>query len=236
MSECEDAIGINTASNRFAVADGATEAFASQSWARQLAVHWTESDCEALTPEDFRSWVANEGQALHDSWSRLRFSWYAEEKARGGSFAAFVGVQINLEGFAPRWRAIALGDSCIIELKGRQIVQALPISESASFNATPQLVPSQSSMLDAAFQHVVLGSGMIESGTSLLLLSDAVAAWYLRLVENDDQVRRSFDKLLDEKQDSKLAELFAQERQRKRIRDDDIAIIKIDVEGSGYQN
>ena len=73
---------------RFAVADGATEAFDARNWAERLAQHWVEHD-SALTVEDFRQWVAGEGRELHDSWNGLTLSWYSEEKARDGSFAAF---------------------------------------------------------------------------------------------------------------------------------------------------
>ena len=106
--ECEDAIGINRAAGRFAVADGATEAFDARSWARLLAEGWVVSEPPALTPEAFGAWVAGQGTALHGAWEGRTLSWYAEEKARRGSFAAFVGVQLELTNGAPHWAAIVL--------------------------------------------------------------------------------------------------------------------------------
>src|SRR5215210_6557539 len=109
FSECEDAIGINREALRYAVADGATEAFDAQSWARRLAHCWVEEDERpALTLEDFRAWVEGHGKSLHDSWNGLRLAWYAEEKSRGGSYAAFVGIQFSLDAREPSWQAIAL--------------------------------------------------------------------------------------------------------------------------------
>src|SRR5215204_4472058 len=96
VSECEDVIASNPLTSRFAIADGATEAFDARNWAERLAQHWVRNQ-SALTREEFREWVAAEGRELHDSWKSLSLSWYSEEKARTGSFAAFVGVEFDLE-------------------------------------------------------------------------------------------------------------------------------------------
>src|SRR5918911_471453 len=114
LSECEDAVGADLVNGRFAIADGATEAFDAGSWARLLAHGWVSMKEAALTPEEFRAWVLERGRALHDSWSGLSLSWYSEEKARAGSFAAFVGVQLDFESGVRGWRAIALGDACLM--------------------------------------------------------------------------------------------------------------------------
>ena len=230
LSECEDAIGMNAGACRFAIADGATEAFDARRWAQLLAHDWVQVEPAALTPEGFRAWVAKQGQFLHESWNGQSLSWYAEEKSRTGSFATFVGVQICLEVSAPSWSAIALGDACLVHLRNKTILKALPLSHYESFNLTPLLLPSHASMQEAALQSMVVGSGPIQDGDMLLLLSDAAAAWYLRLCEKDDQTRSSFDVLLRAAQDAKLAQLFESERLSGRIKDDDIAVISIEVE------
>jgi hypothetical protein len=230
LSECEDAIGINTEACRFAIADGATEAFDAQSWAQRLAHSWVQIEGAALAPAEFCAWVAEQGQSLHDSWNGLRLSWYAEEKSRTGSFAAFVGVQLDLEIGAPSWTAIAMGDACLIHCRNEAILKALPISQYQNFNATPLLVSSNPAIQEAALQHIVIASGAIESGDVLLLLSDATAAWYLMLAEQDDRTRSRFDLLLEQVQDCELARLFESERLSGRIKDDDIAVIRIVVD------
>ena len=230
LSECEDAIGMNPAARRFAIADGATEAFDAGSWAQRLAHGWVQVEPAKLTPDGFRAWVAAEGQILHDSWNGLQLSWYAEEKARMGSFATFVGVQIYLEVSVPSWNAIALGDACLVHRRKETILKALPVSHYEGFNVTPLLVPSEATMQEAALQSIVVGSGLLEHGDVLLLLSDAVAAWYLMLCEKKDETRSRFDGLLTRGQDVELAQLFESERLAGRIKDDDIAVVSIEVE------
>jgi hypothetical protein len=230
LSECEDAIGINLPARRFAIADGATEAFDSQSWARLLAHDWVLTGPADQTLEEFRAWVTRQGQSLHDSWNGLRLSWYSEEKARTGSFAAFVGLEFEVAGALPSWTAIALGDSCLVHCRKGAIVTALPLSQSESFNATPPLVPSLASMQQPAFEKIVEAHGVVEPGDVLLLLSDAVACWYLMLAEKDEPARSWFDHLLKSIQDEELGLLFEMDRLSGRIKDDDIALIRIEVQ------
>ena len=229
LSECEDAIGINSLSLRFAVADGATEAFAAQSWAQRLAHNWVQFETAALTPDEFRAWIIEQGQALHESWGGARLSWYAEEKARMGSFAAFVGVQLELE-VEPCWNAIALGDACLIHTRKGAVLSSLPVSNYESFNASPLLVPSHSYLQEAALNQIVVSHGALETRDVLLLLSDAAAAWYLMLVEKDDQTRSLFEQLLKAVRETELVQLFESERHAGRIKDDDIAVVRIEVE------
>jgi hypothetical protein len=223
-SECEDAIAVDTQTARFAVADGATEAFHARQWARNLAEHWVRNE-STLTLEEFRKWVADEGRELHDSWNGLTLSWYSEEKARAGSFAAFVGVELDLKSDAAGWQAIALGDTCLLHCRGGALLKSLPLSRSESFNSNPVLVASNSQLHESSMQSVVIDSGSCENGDVLLLMSDGAAAWCLQRFENSD-----FDPdFLTARTDEELTRFFDDERQAGRIRNDDIAIVRIEI-------
>jgi hypothetical protein len=227
FSECEDTIGVDIHTARFAVADGATEAFHAQQWARNLAEHWVRNKA-TLTLDEFRKWVAAEGRELHDSWNGLTMSWYSEEKARTGSFAAFVGLELDLKGDAPSWKAIALGDSCLLHCRGGALLKSLPLSRSESFNSAPVLVASNYALHEGTMQSVVVDSGNCENGDVLLLASDAMAAWCLQRFENGD-----FDPhFLEGKNLEALRGFFDDERQTGRIRNDDLAIVRIEIKRS----
>jgi len=226
-SECEDAIACDIHTARFAVTDGATEAFNAQQWARNLAEHWVRKE-STLTLEEFRNWVAAEGRELHDSWNGLTLSWYSEEKARTGSFAAFAGVELDLKSDTPSWKAIALGDTCLLHCRGSALLKSLPFTRSESFNSAPVLVASNSALHESTMQSVVIDSGNCENGDVLLLASDATAAWCLQRFENGD-----FDPdFLTAKDDEELRRFFDDERQTGRIRNDDLAIVRIEIKRS----
>lgn len=223
-SECEDAIAFDIQTARFAVTDGATEAFHAQQWARNLAEHWVRNEA-ILTLEEFRNWVANEGRELHDSWNGLTLSWYSEEKARTGSFAAFVGVEIDLKSSTAAWKAIALGDTCLMHCRGGALLKSFPLSRSESFNSTPILVASNAALHESTMQSAMVDSGVCENGDVLLLASDAAASWCLQRFENSD-----FDAdFLMGKDDEELRRFFDAERQAGRIRNDDLAIVRIEI-------
>ena len=227
-SECEDAIAIDTQTCRFAVADGATEAFDARNWAERLAQHWVQRK-STLTLEEFREWVAAEGRELHDSWNGLTLSWYSEEKARKGSFAALVGVELDLKNESASWKAIALGDTCLLHCRKGTLVKSLPLKCSESFNSAPVLVASDSSLHETSMQSVVTHSGICQAGDVLLLLSDAAASWCLQRFENKDLDVPEF---LSVKSDGELQEFFDTERMAGRIRNDDLAIVRIEIKRS----
>jgi hypothetical protein len=223
-SECEDAIAFDIPSARFAVTDGATEAFHAQQWARNLAEHWVQNEA-TLTLEEFRKWVAAEGRELHDSWKGLTMSWYSEEKARTGSFAAFVGVELDLKSDTPSWNAIALGDACLLHCRGGALLKSLPLSRSESFSSAPVLAASNSALHESTMQSVVVESGDCDNDDVLLLMSDGAASWCLQRFENGD-----FDAdFLTGKDDEELRRFFDDERQAGRIRNDDLAIVRIEI-------
>jgi hypothetical protein len=224
FSECEDIIGIDQQNCRFAVADGATEAFDARNWAQRLAENWVRSD-SALTAETFHDWVASEGLALQSSWNQLTLPWYAEEKAQKGSFAAFVGVELDLRSAVPSWKAIALGDACLLHCRDGALLKSLPVSNSARFNSAPMLVASDPIFHKTSADSLVIDSGRCQNNDILFLVSDAVAAWYLERFEQND-----FSDILREGNEPDAAKFFENERRAGRIRNDDIAVIRLEVQ------
>jgi len=225
VAECEDFIAEDAETCRFAVTDGATEAFDARNWARRLAQSWVQTH-SALTAEEFREWVANEGRELHDSWNGLNLSWYSEEKARTGSFAALVGVELDFKTYSPSWKAIALGDSCLLYCRNGSLLKSLPLSRPENFNSTPVLVASDASMHETSMTSVVIDSGNCNSGDVLLLLSDAMACWFLERFEKGDL---DPNELLKTKEDHELKRLFDDERLAGRMRNDDLAVLRIEL-------
>ena len=227
LAECEDAFACNRSTMRFAVADGATEGFDSASWAQRLATKWVNGT-GLLNAEDFWTWLKNEGQAHNDSWNRLDLPWYSMEKRRAGSFAAFVGVEIEPGHESQSWKGVALGDSCLVHCRNVTVQTTFPLSNSREFGSAPVLAPSCAEINPHAQSAIAVQTGEIIDGDKILLLSDATAAWYLRLCEQADQQTRSdFEVLLDEGETA-ISDFLELERSKGRLKDDDIAIVCIE--------
>jgi hypothetical protein len=229
--ECEDALGWNTRKQRFCVADGATEGFNSRRWARLLVKHWLRSTRPVTTPEAFVAWTQSVSSRFEKFWSSRRLSWYAEEKARDGAFAAFIGLSFHESSQGLHWQAIALGDSVLLLRRDDEIVEFIPIGDAASFNSRPTLLPSKGDTLETAAASIVCKSGRVESGDTYLLLSDAIAAWYLRSWRDNGRrcQARAFEEFVARNSDEELHVLLNAGRQSGLLRNDDVAAIVVCV-------
>lgn len=228
-SECEDAIALSPRQRRYCVADGATEAFDSRRWAKLLTRCWAAND-RLLSKEEFEPWLAVLGSRFEQRWSRRTLPWYAEEKARSGAFAAFVGVAFLESDDCITWQAVALGDSCLVHMRNRAIVAALPISEPELFGYHPTLIPSNLQRQQGIGEHFTVSSGDVEQGDALLLLTDAIAAWYLRMAAEDRTRLDELHRILDESDFEGFGQFIARERAEKTLRNDDVAILRVAID------
>jgi len=234
--DCEDALDFSLRKQRFAVADGATEAFDSKTWAKLLVRCWLTSSTPLLTSEEFWPMVQRASNRLHGRWNLKALPWYAEEKASRGSFAAFVGLQIheNQDGWC--WSALALGDCCLFQLREGRILCSFPLTNAEQFGFRPELVPSSPSFIQSAHPMLALLSGKAEAGDVFLLMSDALAQWFLSTHASNSKDVGDFDTLLRGSRISEL-DLFMDElRSISAIRNDDVAVIRVELSSTAGKN
>lgn len=235
--ECEDSVGVDRRGMRFCVADGATESFDSRNWARQLTKSWVRSSRPVISREDFAEWLPAAGDRLQSRWENRQLPWYAEEKSRSGAFAAFAGLMFERWEGKLRWAAAVLGDSCIFRRGASgKLEDAIPFSCGADFNSHPTLIPSKRAMQPRALQEMQFRSGTVEPGDVFLVLTDAIAAWYLEMLESHPERAASFESLAGRACQDGLESLLAEERKRATLRNDDIAVIRIAYVSSGLDS
>lgn len=224
--ECEDVAGASDEAGAYAVADGAAEAFDARRWAERLVSEWVGAGPSAPSaPAEFASWLAAQGEWLQATWGDRALSWYAEEKRRAGSFAAFVGVQ-----FAGNvWRAVALGDSCLVQLRGPSLVAAMPLESHEQFNTHPPLAPSSKALRETALGRLVCREGEARAGDLFLLMTDALAAWFFESRSLGREGLGEFDSLTAAAENEALVDLLRRERAAGRLRDDDAGLVRIEV-------
>jgi hypothetical protein len=130
---------------RLAVGDGATETSFSASWARLLVEDYGMGHLtDEMLPERL--------PPLRDRWmesvSREPLRWYAEEKLRAGAFSSLVGLTIlpgsEAESVGGGWKAMAIGDSCLFQVRGDKLICAFPLDRTYKFDNRPILIPSGS--------------------------------------------------------------------------------------------
>ena len=170
-AEYEDAVAWSTRRRRFAVADGASASAFARLWAELLTRAYAAGRLRAEHLQD-------DLQPLQSHWTdsvqARDLPWYALEQVRRGAFAALVGLSIFPD---QTWNALAAGDSCLFHVREGELLQAFPITDPDEFGNRPFLIGSRA-RCDAAW--VQTADGSWQPGDTFLLMSDALAALYLR--------------------------------------------------------
>lgn len=170
----------------FAIADGATESSYSKTWAQLLV----ESYCNGQIKEEN---LADQLLKLQAKWNATINSrplpWYAEEKIRTGAFSSILGLTIRQEVALPDvqegiWEALAVGDSCLFQVRDDELLSKFPSENSEEFNSRPVLVSTNPIYNENLEDHVLKLEGKWKTGDEFYLFTDAIACWFLKEVEN----------------------------------------------------
>jgi hypothetical protein len=214
---------------RLAVADGATESFCAGLWARLLASAFCHGQ---LDNGGFDSTLARIQGTWLEHISRRQLPWYAEEKARGGAFAALVGLTIETSsgiangGF---WQAFALGDSCLFHYREGKLLLSMPIEDPGQFGNNPYLISSRQENNKDISSHISKPDGIWQPGDHFLLMSDAVACWLMRSELAGAEPFSELMKITDESFVSWVEEKRGTRLQdgRPAMRNDDVTLVRL---------
>ncbi|MFD5147474.1 hypothetical protein [Streptomyces sp. NPDC058401] len=244
-----------------AVSDGASESLLAGTWARQL-VHGAVASMAAADGrggdgEDSRSesFVEDLLDRTVNQWDGYIAEYQAERAARGrpitwyeqpgldkGAFATLVAVHIRAASSDPEdreaarrwtWRAFALGDSCLFHLREGRLITSFPIADGGGFGVTPQLLGSRNRDAALITDRASTAAGELRAGDELLLTTDALAAWLLSRSEVESGGSGKQLGMLADLGDEIFAEWVQSERDRSRMRNDDVALIRIRVKTEG---
>jgi hypothetical protein len=219
---------------RAAVADGATESTFAGVWAKQLVRAFYEKQLDV--PQRSRR-LPRMLAPLQDEWARhvagRQLPWYAEEKARTGAFSTFLGVRFwttQRRSAAPgQWEAWAVGDSCLAHVRGDQLKCCFPITRAADFNSRPTLLSSNATRNEGVNEHIAAGRGIWRSDDLFLLMTDALAAWFLAEVERGGRPWEPLRNLDTEGEPRSFPELVDALRDHGGMRNDDTTLLRIDI-------
>jgi hypothetical protein len=176
-AEDEDGVAWSRRERRFAVADGASASAFARLWAHLLVHAYTAG---WLTPEALETDLAPVQARWAALVDRRPMPWYAMEQARRGAFAALVGLSLSADG---GWSALAVGDCCLFHLRRGALLVAFPVDDPDAFDNRPMLLGSRpvSNRRLRECGAIATASGAWQPGDTFLLMSDALAAAYLRM-------------------------------------------------------
>jgi len=228
--EYEDAFWISEAGDsnlesfRCAVADGATEASFSASWAQLLVRAYCEGKfdqglLEGAVKDLEAEWLKGVGSEP--------LPWYAEQKLLSGAFSSLLGVTLqeniskSANGCSILWKATAVGDSCLFHVRDDRLIESFPIKHSGDFGSRPVLISSRQEFNHHLSTNTLECEGDLEIDDSLYLMTDALACWFLSVVEQGGKPWKIKRWLQIDRWVNGL-------RRTKKIRNDDVTIVRIE--------
>lgn len=195
--------------------------------------------CDRRLPESFeqlqRKWqeqVEQYKENQHLAGPRLYFF---DEKLRDGASSTVVGLTIRQDSsqteHAGNWRAVAIGDSSLFQIRDNQCILSFPLESVEQFNSRPHLVPSNACFNKRIVGDVLSRDGQWKTGDEFYLMTDALACWFLRDIEHEQTI--SSEKLTmirDIQTPEDFEQWIAQLRQDQVIRNDDVTLLRIQTE------
>ena len=224
----EDAFASNLRTGSVAVADGASSSWQAGEWALELGRAWVAMN---------GGWDANEHDARIDevrgSFHRPRDAdesadsagsapaqWFADEVARRGAFAAFLGVAFSrVRRHSASYRALSVGDVCLLHYRRDVLFASFPVTAASELGSHPELIASSAgsrSSVPSTFE------GELKRDDVLVLVTDGVAAYLL----HEGTVANKVNALLHGGADQ-IREELQTARARGDMPDDDYTLVRV---------
>lgn len=235
VEEYEDAWAADPQRGRFAIADGASESSFASVWARLLVEGFVQTPVKQ--PGKWEDWIPE----LQRRWAeeigdRATSSWYAEEKFEQGAFAAFLGLvlshRVSKSGIhrTKWWKAIAIGDSCLFQVREDHLLKAFPVKHSKEFSNNPRLVGSRNDPHTVLPQKEVREQGDWAPEDRFWLMTDALAQWFLEEHEAGEKPWQPLQTLLEaSNRDQAFASWVNQLRDQGKLRNDDVSLVAVSL-------
>jgi hypothetical protein len=226
----------------FAIADGATESSFADRWAKGLVEKFIAEPPPGNTPASvpLEQWLAPLQKEWHSGVAWNKLPWYAEEKARSGAFAAFLGVQFSDDGGEKkgfsffdlfrsrkpegqlRWRALAVGDANFFQVRSGALTKAFPLERAEQFNSRPLLLSSNPSKNQPVWQRVQIAEGDGGNSDVFFLATDCLAQWCLAQHEAG---KPPWKKLSSLESAEDFAKFIDERRNDSSVRNDDMTLV-----------
>jgi serine/threonine protein phosphatase PrpC len=213
-----------------AISDGASESSFASEWAKMLTRAYVKSPFKNV--DSTKKTIEVLAKHWHKIVYRLPLPWFAEEKVRLGAFASFLGLELSSSQTNERsdynWSAIASGDSCLFQVRNNQLIDSFPILSSKEFNNSPVLISSNLIKNVLVWEKIQLKQGTWEKGDIFILMTDAIANWFLVQYELNERPWEIIHGFIDNQNRHELFENWINNlRSLSQLKNDDVTILFI---------
>jgi hypothetical protein len=222
---------------RFAVADGATEGVGSALWARTLVEAYCRSTARNFNfarylRRVYWRWSVHKERYLRDLNGKPGgVPWFVEEGLRVGAFSTLLGLTLwgGQDGVEHVWEALAVGDSCLAHVRLDELVQLFPIRQALDFGNSPLLIGSNPAYNEQLPKALKVTAGTCRTDDALYLMTDALAAWFLREYEAHRAPWEVLRDLDTDEQVKPFTDWIRELQFNGSMRKDDVTLIRLDL-------
>jgi hypothetical protein len=226
----QDAWAVDPRRGIATLADGVASGLFSRSWATILTESALADTPDPADKDAWRRWLAERRAAWSARIDVNRLAWFQKAKLKDGTFSTLLAVHLvpvespsPVDGASPderpAWnvRGYAVGDTCLFFLREGKAVRTFPIETAAEFDDNPLVIGSVDLNRDdlVGFRHF---EECGRPGDLLVLCTDAVAAWALRLSESGQPP--AWESYWDMPEETWQAEVMSLREQREMRYDD----------------
>lgn len=212
---------------RYSVADGATQTSFSKAWADLLVRAYCKGNLN-------KTGLVRTLEPLQAKWLKIvsekPLPWFAQEKVRQGAFATLLGLTMMKSGV---WNAQAVGDSCLFQVRKEKLIHTWPLQAPEDFDNSPILLSSNPRSNQGIESHFRETTGTWEPGDLFLLMTDALACWFLKIFEREQELPTQ---LITVNSEAEFNDLIESQRTledsdgRRMMRNDDVTLLRIYVD------
>jgi hypothetical protein len=227
---------------RYIIADGASTAYLSRLWARTLVDEFGLYESE-ISNENFLDLVQT--LVLDKKWndrladhSKKRdeegkpLSWYDEMALQNGAASTLLEISFALEEnrLKNKFSALAIGDSCLFQVRNDELITKFPLNSSADFDNFPILISSDPKQnLNLQEKIAYLDDLDATTGDQILLMTDALASWFLQEYEKGERPWKVIRKNVVN--NSSFLVWVEKLRENKLMRNDDVTLMILKIQG-----
>lgn len=220
-----------------AIADGASSSMLAGRWARRLVEVFGDARGAARAKNQFVAayqetallWGGEVLEYTNEREQRgVPIQWYEEPGLAKGAYATLLVVEFadGRGDHSPKWKAAAIGDSCLFQVRDDSLYSCFPIKNADEFSYQPPLLPSKVADDGALRRNICLGTQDWEPEDSFYIVTDALAAWFLR---NWDAGGKPWVPLRDFNVDTDFATWVDRKRDLNELQNDDTTLVRIDI-------
>lgn len=237
-----DIIPPNPKLKRYAIADGASTAYLSGLWARTL-VEGLGLYSDEITNKNFFNLIQT--LVLDKNWSPQLaefiknredagkpLSWYDEMALQNGAASTLLEISFSCDENKKidQFSALAIGDSCLFQIRDDDLLTKFPLNSSADFDNSPLLICSNPKQNESLQEKIAYRENQsVITGDHFFLMTDALALWFFQEFEKGTKPWKIIGEMAVTT--SGFREWIGELREKKLMRNDDVTLMILQIQG-----